>query len=177
MFIVYTKHTFEHCILWRQFGIFRYNLIRPGHPSNKKRIDTSLYLIKYFSFRVINIQFQHDWINLLLKVGDKFFCFVPLYRFPTQLKDKFGNFSENSKMILLSLFQNTFLLVVTIKELNDKLKSGYFHNKSNLPFLVLTSDLHHNLIWQLSPKSFPPNINCHHQMIYEKFAFKRSVII
>ena len=55
-----------------------------------------------------------------LKVGDKNFDFLSLYKSPSQSKDDFDTFAENLELNLENLVQRNSFLVVTIGDFNPK---------------------------------------------------------
>ena len=141
--------------------------------------------------------YLQEYINIELKIGDKFCNFIYLNRSPSQTQDEFKNISENFENNLNDLLQNNPFLVEIIGYFNVKSKHWYCHDKSCLegdavdniakqyvlhqiirePTHILDSsssctDLVFYFLAQLKTESgILPSLrpNCHHQIIYAKF--------
>ena len=82
-----------------------YSLVRSDHPSNNKRGGVCVYYKHFLPLRVLDIQCLHECINFELKIGDKLYNFVALYKSPSQTQDEFEKFSDNLEMNLETLSQ------------------------------------------------------------------------
>ena len=60
-----------------------YNLVRSEHPANNKRGGVCLYYKTCLPLRFLDIQYLNEYINFELKIGDKLYTFVALYRSPS----------------------------------------------------------------------------------------------
>ena len=72
-------------------AIWRYNLVRSDHPSNK----TCGGVICILSLGIIDINYLNECIRFELMVGDKLCNFIALNRSPSQSQDQFESFKEN----------------------------------------------------------------------------------
>ena len=97
-----------------------YNLVRSGHPSNKKRGGVCIYYKSYLLLRIININYLNEWVRFELMVGDKLCNFIALYRSPSQSQDQFQSFKENVELNLESAVQNNPFLAVVLGDFNAK---------------------------------------------------------
>ena len=77
-----------------------YSLVRSDHPSNNKPGGVCVYYKIFLPLRVFDIQYLHECINFELKIGDKLYNFVALYRSPNQIQDEFEKFSDNLELNL-----------------------------------------------------------------------------
>ena len=80
----------------------------------------------------MSIHYLQECINFKLKIGDKLFNFISLYRSPSQSQDEFEKFSENFQRSLDGLLQNNPFLVVVIGDFNVKSSNWYCRDKSSL---------------------------------------------
>ena len=67
-----------------------------------------------------------------MKISDKLYNFVSLYRSPSQTQGELEQFSKNLERSLDHLFQNSSFLVVLISDFNVKSSSCYYLDKSSL---------------------------------------------
>ena len=80
-----------------------YNSVCSDHPSKNKRGGVYLYYKNYLPLRILSISYLKEFLNFELKVGDKSYNFVVLYRSPSQSQDDFETFSGNFEMTLETL--------------------------------------------------------------------------
>ena len=66
-----------------------------------------------------------------LRVGDKNFDFLSLYRSPSQSKDDFDTFAENLELNLENLVQRNSFLVVAIGDFNPKSSNLFRQDKAS----------------------------------------------
>ena len=110
--------------------ISRYTLVRSDDPSNAKRGGVCLYYKNNLPLRVINIGYLNECLTLELKVSDKIYNFVVLYRSPSQSQDEFETFSDNFEMALDILAEKNSFLMTTIGDFNAKSKNWYSQDKN-----------------------------------------------
>ena len=177
-----------------------YNLIRSDHPSNTKRGGACLYYKSYLPLRVLNINYLIECPNFELKIGDKSYTFIAIYRSPRQSQDDFGTFSDNFEMTLEILAQKGSLLTTIIGDFNAKSCNGYNHDKTSFEgstikcitsqfglhqlineptYLLQNSSSCIDLIFTsqsdtVVESGVHPSLhpNCHHQIIIAKFNLK-----
>ena len=65
-----------------------YNVVRADHPSNAKKVVFSS-VSKTLPINVLDIQLLHKCINFEIKIADKTWNFISLYRSSSQSKDEF----------------------------------------------------------------------------------------
>ena len=100
-----------------------YTLVRSDHPSNTKRGSACLYYKNNLPLRVVNIGYLNECLTHELKVGDKIYNFVVLYRSPSQSQDEFETFSDNFEMNLDIMAQKNPFLMTVIRDFNTKSKN------------------------------------------------------
>ena len=83
-----------------------YDLIPLDHQSNSKLGGDCIFCKSFLPLRVCNIRLLDECINFELKIGDKLYRFVALYRSPSQTWDEFLSFSHNFE-VNLERFQKT----------------------------------------------------------------------
>ena len=93
-------------------GILGYNLVRSDHSANTKRRRTCLYYKTCFPFRVLGIQYLNECMNFELKICDKLFTIVTLYRSPSQSQDSFETFIDNAELNLETLSRKIAVIMV-----------------------------------------------------------------
>ena len=132
-----TAHKFNIVYIWETYldsntapdndnlELSGYNLIRSDHPSNSKRGSVYIYYKNFLHLRVLDIQYLHECINIELKIGDKLFYIIALYRSPSQSQDKFEKISEKLELNLDSLVQNNPFLMAFIGDFHAKSKNWY----------------------------------------------------
>ena len=109
-----------------------YNLINIGPSIEYKRGAVCIYYKNFSPLRVLSNHYLQEYINIELKIGDKFCNFIYLNRSPSQTQDEFKNISENFENNLNDLLQNNPFLVEIIGYFNVKSKHWYCHDKSCL---------------------------------------------
>ena len=75
--------------------ILDYNVVPPDHLADTNRGGICLYYKTCFSFRVLDIQCLNECINFELKIGNKLFPYVNLYRSSNQSQDNFEMYIDN----------------------------------------------------------------------------------
>ena len=65
-----------------------------------------------------------------LKIENKFWKIVSLYRSPTQSQGEFETFTDNLELTLDQIFETNLLLVIALGECNEKLSEGYKNDKT-----------------------------------------------
>ena len=66
--------------------------MRSNHRSNGKRGGVCIYYKNFIPSRVCDTSLLDECINFELKIGDRVFHFVALYRYPSQTQDDFFHF-------------------------------------------------------------------------------------
>ena len=150
--------------------------------------------------RVININYLNECIVFDIKLGNKIYSFVVLYRFPCQSSDEFESFSKNLELTPDRIMQNTPYMMVLLGDFNAKYTNWYKHDKTNFEGIAIENISSHCALYQVINEpthilvnSSPcieliftsqPNLitesgvhlsshpNCHHQVIYAKFNLK-----
>ena len=80
--------------------ILGYTLIRADHPSNTKRGDVCIYYKHCLTFRVLDICYLEECINLEISFGGTLCNFISLYRSTSQSLDVFETFVDNFELNL-----------------------------------------------------------------------------
>ena len=88
-----------------------YNLVDVDNSTNTKRGSACVYCHNSLPFKVIDIQFLNECINLEKRIGGKLWSFLCLYRSPSQTRDIFETFVDNFELTLDSIIKNPFLIV------------------------------------------------------------------
>ena len=114
-----------------------YNLVRSDHPSNTKRGGVCIYYRNYLPLRVININYLNECIVFDIKLGNKIYSFVVLYRFPCQSSDEFESFSKNLELTPDRIMQNTPYMMVLLGDFNAKYTNWYKHDKTNFEGIAI----------------------------------------
>ena len=177
-----------------------HNLLRSDHLSNTKHGGVCIYYKNYLPLRVININYLNECIVFYIKLGDKIFSFVVLYRSLSQSSDEFESFSKNLELTLDRVMKNTPYMMVLLGDFNAKCTNWYKHDKTNFEgiaienissqcglYQVINEPTHIlensssciDLIFTSQPNLITesgvhPSLhpNCHHQVIYTKFNLK-----
>ena len=108
-----------------------YNLLRSDHPSNTKRRGVCIYYKNDLPLRVINIKYLNECIVFDIKLGDKIFSYVVLYRSPSQSSDEFESFSKTLELTLDCVMKNTPYMMILLGDFNAKCTNWYKHDKTN----------------------------------------------
>ena len=90
-----------------------FNLIRANHPSNTKRGGVSICYRNSLPLKLINILYNlcDKCTTFVIKLGDKKYNIVSLYRSPNEFENDFENFCDNLDLTLDALSAtNPFLL-------------------------------------------------------------------
>ena len=100
-------------------------LIRPDHPSNKRRGGICIYYKNFFPLKVTGIRLLEECIAFDLILINKLCSFVALYRSPSQSQDDFATFEMTFGLVSK---KKSFLFVV-LGDLNAKLSQ--WHDKDS----------------------------------------------
>ena len=95
------------------------------HQSNSKLGGDCIFCKSFLPLRVCNIRLLDECINFELKIGDKLYRFVALYRSPSQTWDEFLSFSHNFEVNLERFRKQS---VVAISYFNARLRHWYSHD-------------------------------------------------
>ena len=107
-----------------------YDLIRGDHPSNSKRGGVCVYYRNSLPLKILDIFYLQECIVFDLKIGNKFFKIVSLYRSPNQSQDEFETFINNFELILDKLFETNPFLVIALGDFNTKLSQRYKNDQT-----------------------------------------------
>ena len=110
--------------------ILGYDLIRADHPSNSKRGGVCVYYRNSLPLKILDIFYLQECIVFDLKIGNKFFKIVSLYRSPNQSQDEFETFINNFELILDKLFETNPFLVIALGDFNTKLSQRYKNDQT-----------------------------------------------
>ena len=88
--------------------IWGYSLVQSDHPCYNKRGGVCVCYKNFLPLPVLDIQYLHECINFELKIDDKLYNLVALYRTPSQTQDEFEKFSDNFELNLGTLSQIPF---------------------------------------------------------------------
>ena len=102
-----------------------FDLIRADHPSNTKRRRVCIYYPNFLPLKLINIHYLNECITFDIKLGDKIWNFVSLYRSPNQSEDDFENFCNNFEQTLDAVSATNPFLIVAIGNFNAKSSNWY----------------------------------------------------
>ena len=87
-------------------------MARADHPANSKCGGVCMYYKNFLPLKVLDIGFLHESIAFDLRIDDKLYSFISLYRSPNQSYDDFVSFLDNFELTLDTLAQkNPFLMV------------------------------------------------------------------
>ena len=98
-----------------------YKLVRSEHPSNSKLGEVWIYYKEVLPLRVINVNYLNEYIRFELNIGEKLFCFINLYRSPSQTQDEFDKFTNNLQLNISELIYEVLILHVLISILHPSL--------------------------------------------------------
>ena len=112
------------------FNLPGYNVVRADHPSNTKKGGVSIYSKNSLPLKVLDIQLLQECISFEIKIADKTFNFISLYRSLSQFKDELESFSDNLELNLDSIaFRNPYL-IVALGDFNAQTKGWYLLGKT-----------------------------------------------
>ena len=74
---------------------------------------------------------MQECIVFELKIGNKFCKIVCLYGSPNQSQDEFETFTNNSELILDTIFERNPFLVIALGDCKAKLSQWYKNDKTN----------------------------------------------
>ena len=97
-----------------------FDLVRADHPSNTKRGGVCIYYRNCLPLKLINIHYLIECITFEIKLGDKIWNFVSLYRSPNQPEDDFENFCHNFELTLDAVSATNPFIIVAIGDFNAK---------------------------------------------------------
>ena len=145
---------------------------------------------------MLDLKYLQKCINLGLIIGDNLWCFIIIYRSPSQTQDDFENFMKNVELNLDKINLKN-LLTAALGDFNAKSQTWFKNDKtsyegSKLDILTcshglyqLINELTHllessssciDLIFTSQPKlvmesGVLPSLhpNCHHQLVFAKF--------
>ena len=66
-----------------------------------------------------------ECINFEIKIADKLYNFISLYRSPSQSKDEFESFADNPELNLYSVVRRNPYLIVVLSDFNAQTKGWY----------------------------------------------------
>ena len=98
-----------------------YKLVRSEHPSNSRLGEVWIYYKEVLPLRVINVNYLNEYIRFELNIGEKLFCFINLYRSPSQTQDEFDKFTNNLQLNISELIYEVLILHVLISFLHPSL--------------------------------------------------------
>ena len=78
--------------------------IRSDHPSNDKWGGVCVYFKSSLSIQILTISMLHECINLEIRIDDKLYTLICLYRPPSQNMKKFDTFVKNLDVNLEPIF-------------------------------------------------------------------------
>ena len=90
------------------------------NPTNTKRGGICIYYRNSLPLKVIDIQFLNECINFETRIGGKACDFLCLYRSPSQTRDVFETFADNSELTLSSLINKNPFLIVALGDFSAK---------------------------------------------------------
>ena len=101
-----------------------YNVVRGDHLSNTKNGGVCIYFKNSLPLKVLDIQL------LQIKIANKTYNFISLYRSPSQSRDGFESLTDNIELNLASIpFRNPYLIVV-FNGFNAQTKGWYSLDKT-----------------------------------------------
>ena len=103
--------------------IHGYNLIRADHPSEDKRGGVCIYYKNTLSLKVLDIHILQECINFEIKIENKFFNFIVLYRLPSQSQDTFESFINNLELNTDAIAAKNPYLISILGDFNAKLST------------------------------------------------------
>ena len=71
-------------------------LVRTDHPANTKGGSVCIYFQKSLLLRIFDIQFLHECINFEMRIKEKVYNFISLYRSQNQSLEEFETFNVNN---------------------------------------------------------------------------------
>ena len=107
--------------------IVGYTLIRANHH---KRGGACLYYRNSLPFRLLNIQYLEECINVEISLAGKACNFISLYRSPSKSHDIFETFFDNLELNLDTIANKNPFLIVILGDVNAKSSNWYKHDKT-----------------------------------------------
>ena len=99
-----------------------YNFASIDHPSNTKPRVVCLYYKCSLLLKVIDLSYLQECINFDIKIGDKTWKFLCLYRSPGHTKDEFDNFIKNLELNLEHIASKSPFLILVLGNFNAKMQ-------------------------------------------------------
>ena len=177
-----------------------FDLIRAGHWSNVKRGGVCIYYKTHLPLKLININFLHECLTIVLNIKNKLYVLVALYRSPSQSQNEFSNFITNLESTLQAITLKKPFLTMVLGDFNAKNKPWFDQDstsyegsilhglmaqygltqiihepthilKSSVSFIDLVFTSQENLVTNSGVHS-SLHPNCHHQVVFSNFNLK-----
>ena len=98
-----------------------YNPVTADYLANTKRGNVYIYFRKSLPLRILDIHFLHESINVEMRIGNKVFNFISLYRSQSQSLEEYETFTEfNDEFNWDTIAKNNPSLFVLLGNLNSK---------------------------------------------------------
>ena len=107
------------------FQLRGFDLINAEYRSNTKRGEVCIYYRNFLPLKLINVHYLNECITVKIKLGDKIWNFVFLYRSTKQSEDDFENFFNNLELILDAVCTTNPFLIDAIDDFNAKSSNWY----------------------------------------------------
>ena len=89
--------------------------MRSDHPSNNKRDRVCVYFKSSLPMQILNITMVHKCVNLEVRIDNKLWNLICLYRPPSQNMEEFETFVKNLELNLELVFtKDPYLNVVLV---------------------------------------------------------------
>ena len=102
-----------------------YNLVHADNRTNTKRDSFCIYYHNSIPWKVIDSQFLKECINFEIRIGEKLWIFLRLYRLPSQTRDIFETFVNNFELTLDKIVNKNLFLIATLGDFNAKITNWY----------------------------------------------------
>ena len=112
------------------FNLPGYNVVRADHPSNTKKGGVCIYFKNSLPLKVLDIQLLQECINFEIKIANKTYNFISLYRSPSQSRDGFEYLTDNIELNLASIPLRNPYLIVVFNGFNVQTKGWYSLDKT-----------------------------------------------
>ena len=117
------------CLLSSGLNINSYTLVQIDHPSNTKRDGVAIYYKDHLP--VIKRMIFLSGMSIVLRLANNKCFFNSLYRSPSQIKDKFGEFCSGFNMLISKINDKKPLASIITGDFNARSKNWWSEDITN----------------------------------------------
>ena len=100
-----------------------YNIVRYDHPPSTKYGEVYFYYRNTLPFKLINIKYLQECISFEIRIGEKCWKLICLYRSASQTNEKFKSFLKNFEVTLNVKYISCLMTVLKWEEFFIYIKS------------------------------------------------------